>query len=83
MTLDDALGLVREKYGLRESYVQHEGKMVFVVKAENELSRIPAVKSPELGVGLLASEVIELAQDTVTIEELVRRKNPEIFGQTE
>jgi hypothetical protein len=36
------------------------------------------VKFPEQGIGLLASEVKELAHGS-TIEAMVRRKNPELF----
>jgi hypothetical protein len=78
MTLDEALVIVRKRYGLLESYVQG-GKMMYVVKAEHELRAMPAVRSPEHGIALLAPEVIDLASDAITIEGLARKKNPELF----
>jgi len=80
MTLDEALKIVRERYGLRDDYVTAAGVMMYVVGAEKELSAIPVVKLPESGIALLAPEVIELARGAITIEALVRRKNPELFG---
>lgn len=81
MTLEEALKIVEERYGLRETYVSAEtGKMIFVLRAECELRAIPPVKLPGSGIGLLAPEVIELAHGMTTIEALVRRKNPELFA---
>jgi hypothetical protein len=40
---------------------------------------MPEVNSPEHGIEILASEVIELARGATTIEALVRRKNPGLF----
>jgi hypothetical protein len=79
MTLDDALRTLKERYGLGESYVSEAGTQIFVVNAEPELRAIPSVPLPTLGIGLLAREVKELAQGHVTVEALVRRKNPELF----
>ena len=81
MTLDEALKIVKERYGFLESYVDTEsGKMMYVVRAERELGAIPAVKLSKSGIALLAPEVVELARGAITIEALVRRKNPELFG---
>lgn len=80
MTLDEALKIVKDRYGLREAYVDaRSGKMLHIVKAEQELRAIPAVKIPEGGIALFAPEVIELARGATTIEALVRRKHPELF----
>ncbi|HXP86713.1 MAG TPA: hypothetical protein VN841_18425 [Bryobacteraceae bacterium] len=79
MTLDDALRILRERYGDWRSYVSEAGTLIFVVNAEPELRAIPSVPLPKLGIGLLAREVKELAQGRVTVEALVRRKNPELF----
>jgi hypothetical protein len=78
MTLDEALRRVKERYGLREGYVSEAGKLIYVVNAERELKAIPTVPLPQLGIGLFAHEVKELAQGAVTVEALVRRKNPEL-----
>ena len=40
---------------------------------------MPAVKLPNSGIAMLAPEVIELARGTISIEALVRKKNPELF----
>ena len=82
MTLDEALKMVGDRYGLRDSYVTATGQMMYVVSAEKELRAIPGVNLPESGIALLASEVIELARNAITIEALVRRKNPGLFGQS-
>jgi hypothetical protein len=79
MTLDEALRIVKNRYGLRDSFVSGAGLMMYVVAAENELRAIPGVHQPESGIALLAPEVIELAKGAITIESLVRSKNPEIF----
>ncbi|MGH9432353.1 MAG: hypothetical protein ACRD3T_12510 [Terriglobia bacterium] len=83
MTLDQALEIVKDRFGLLNTYVTTEGRMMYVVKAEQELRAIPAVKMPESGIALLAPEVIDLARGTITIEALVMKKNPEIFGAEE
>jgi hypothetical protein len=79
MTFDEALPLVNERYGLQDTYVTDTGLMIYVIAAERELRKIPEVKSPESGIGVLKSEVIELAGNRITVEALVRRKNPELF----
>jgi hypothetical protein len=80
MTFDEALKIVKDRYGLLDTYVTTSGMMMYVVKAEPELRAIPAVKLPESGIALLAPEVIDLAHGAITIEALVRRKNPELFA---
>lgn len=80
MTLEEALKVVKERYGLLESYLEGS-KMMYVVGAERELSAIPDVKLPEFGIALLAPEVIDLARDAITIEALARKKNPELFAE--
>jgi len=47
--------------------------------AERELRAMPEVNTPEDGIEILASEVMELARGATTIEALVRRKSPELF----
>jgi hypothetical protein len=79
MTLDEALEIVKERYGLQNSYVTAAGVMMHVVSAERELRAIPEVKLPESGIALLAPEVIDLARGAITVEALVRRKNPKLF----
>lgn len=80
MTLDEALKVVKQRYGLRDAYVSKEsGKMIYVLSAERELRAIPEVKLPGEGIGLLAYEVVDLAEGTKTIEALVRKKNPDLF----
>ncbi len=79
MTLDEALKIVKERYALRNGYVTAAGVMMHVVSAEKELKAIPEVKLHESGIALFAPEVIELARGAITIEALVRRKNPELF----
>ncbi len=80
MMLDQALEIVTERYGWRSTYVTTAGQVVYVVGAEKELGPIPGVL-PRSGIGLLAPEVTELARDTITVEALVRRKNPELLGE--
>jgi hypothetical protein len=79
MTLDEALGLVKNRCGLVGSYVNAGGQMMYVVKAEKELRAIPVVKMPESGIALFAHELIDLAHGAITIQALVRKKNPELF----
>jgi hypothetical protein len=79
-TLDEALKMVKERYGLLPSYVTGTGQMMYVVGAEKELRAIRGVKLPEFGIALLAPEVIELACGTISIEDLSRKKNPELFA---
>jgi hypothetical protein len=79
MTLDEALEVVKDRYGLLDSYVNAGRRMMYVVKAERELRAIPAVKMPESGIALFAPEVVDLARGTTTVEALVRKKNPELF----
>ncbi|MGI8990540.1 MAG: hypothetical protein ACR2I2_13305 [Bryobacteraceae bacterium] len=79
MTIDEALKIVKKQYGLLESYVEASGKLIYVVAAQPQLKAIPGVNLPEHDIGLLASEVIELASGAVSIEALVRGKNPELF----
>jgi tmRNA-binding protein len=79
MTLDEAVKLVKDQYGLLDSYVNASGHMMYVVKAQKELSAIPVAKMPECGIALFGPEVIDLARGAVTIESLVRKKNPELF----
>jgi hypothetical protein len=80
ITLDQALRIVKDRYGLLDSYVAGTGMMMHVVRAERKLRGIPGVKLPESGIALLAREVIDLACGAVTTEGLVRKKNPELFG---
>jgi hypothetical protein len=80
MTLPEALKIVKDRYGLLDSYVTATGVMMYVVGAEKELRAIPGVKIPDFGTALLGPEVIELARGSIAIEELVRKKNPELFG---
>jgi hypothetical protein len=80
MALDEALKIVKDRYGLLDSYITATGVIMYVVTAAQELRAIPGVTLPESGIALLASEVIELARGAITIEELVRKKNPELFG---
>jgi hypothetical protein len=80
MKLSEALEIVRGRYGLlEEPYIPASGKKMYVVAAERELRAMPEVNSPEQGIEILASEVIELALGATTIEALVRGKNPELF----
>lgn len=79
MTLEEALDAVKDQYGLLDSYVDATGRMLYVIGAAKELRAIPAVKTPESGLALFAPEVIDLARERITIEELARRKNPELF----
>lgn len=78
MTLEEALKIVNERYGLQNAYVQ-DGTMFYVVRAEAELSAMRAVKLPKCGIALTAPEVVDLARGATTIQELVRKKNPELF----
>jgi hypothetical protein len=55
--------------------------MMYVVAAERQLRAIPEVNDPSHGIAISAPEVIELARSAITIEALVRRKNPELFPQ--
>jgi hypothetical protein len=84
MNIEEAMEIVKQRYGLLTSYVDaRTGKMMAVVKAEPELRAIPEVPSPEGGIALFYCDVIELAKGRVTIKDLVRRKNPEIFTAAE
>jgi hypothetical protein len=77
MRFEKALEIVKARYGLLFSYVDaRTGKMMVVIKAEEELKQIPGVTDPTGGISLFFSDVIELAQDRTTIRELVGRKNP-------
>jgi hypothetical protein len=82
MMLTEALEIVKRRYGLLSSYVQADGKMMYVVAAERELRAISEIKinNAQGGLAMFASEVIELANSATTIEALVRRKNPELFA---
>jgi len=79
MTMKEALEIVKERYGLLPSETTASGKITYVVAAERQLRAMPEVSAPELGIAILAPEVIELACEATTIEALVRRKNPELF----
>jgi len=79
MTLSEALEIVEGQYGLLPSYVAASGKMMYVVAAQRQLRAIPEVNNPDGGIAIFGSEVIELALGAITIEALVRRKNPELF----
>ena len=79
MTRAEALRLVKERYGLLDIYVSPRGQMFDVVAAERELQAIPEVEHPGCGLALLTSDVIALARGVVTIDSLVRSKNPELF----
>jgi hypothetical protein len=80
MTLSEALEIVRGRYGLLvERYIPASGRKMYVVAAERQLRAMPEVNTPEDGIEILASEVMELARGATTIEALVRRKNPELF----
>lgn len=79
MMLNEALEIVKGRYGLLPAYVQASGKMMYVVAAERQLRAIPEVNNPAGGIAMFAPEVVELASGAITIEALVRRKNPELF----
>lgn len=80
MNIEQAMEIVQQRYGLLTSYVDaRTGKMMTVIKADPALRAIPEVPFPQWGIALFFSDVIELAKGRVTIEDLVRRKNPEIF----
>lgn len=80
MKLDKALKMVKERYGLQETYIDEKsGKMIYRLGADHELRAIPAVKFPESGIDLLAPEVKDLSCGVTTIEALVRKKNLELF----
>ena len=81
MNIDEAMEIVKQRYGLLASYVDaRTGKMMTVIKAEfPELRAIPRSRRASWAIALFFSDIIELAEGRVTIEELVRRKNPEIF----
>jgi hypothetical protein len=80
MNFEQAIKTVKKRYGLLTSYLDaRTGKIMTVVKAENELRAIPEVTWPEWGISLFHSDIIELAEDRISIESLVRRKNPELF----
>jgi hypothetical protein len=80
MTIEEAVKIVERRFDLLTSYVDaRTGKMMIVVRAESELRAIPGIKWPEGGISLFGSEVIELASGDVTIKDLVKRKNPEVF----
>lgn len=83
MTLDEALDVVKGRFGILDTYVSGTGHMRYVIGAERELRAIPVVKLPQSGIELLAPEVIELACSRISIEALVRRKNPELFRGAE
>ncbi|HME00671.1 MAG TPA: hypothetical protein VKM93_25485 [Terriglobia bacterium] len=81
MTIEEAVKAVKRKYGLLTSYLDaRTGKLMTVVKAESDLKAIPEVDWPESGISLFKSEVIELANGSVTIRNLVQRKLPELFA---
>ena len=61
--------------------VPANGKKMCVVAAERQLRAIPEVDDPNGGIAIFALEIIELARGAITIEALVRRKNPELFPQ--
>jgi len=80
MNIEQAMEIVKHRYGLLTSYIDaRTNKMMVVVKAGPELRAIPVVPCPEWGISLFYSDVIELAEGRVTIEGLARRKNPKIF----
>jgi hypothetical protein len=79
MTLKEALEIVKERYGLLPAEMADCGAITYVVAAERQLRAMPEVGAPELGIAILASEVIELARGATTIEALARRKNPDLF----
>jgi hypothetical protein len=83
MTIDEAAKIVNDRYGFLKSYVTAMGKMLYVVAAEQELRAIPGVRMPEGGIAIFAPAVIELAHGSITIEGLVRRKNPELFQKSD
>jgi hypothetical protein len=82
MTISGALEIVKGQYGLLPSYMAANGRMMYVVAAEQQLRAIPEVDNPEGGIAIFAPEVIELASGAITIEALVRRKAPELFPPT-
>ena len=79
MHLDEALEVVKERYGLLDAYVEASGMIMYVVAAEQQLRAIPEVNNPTVGIALSSHEVIELGRGAITVRELVRRKNPELF----
>ena len=79
MMLSEALEIVEGRFGLLPSYVATNGEMMYVVAAERQLKAIPEVNNTESGIAIFAPEVIELARGRITIEALVRRKNPKLF----
>jgi hypothetical protein len=80
MNFEQAIKIVKKRYGLLTSYLDaRTGKIMTVVKAENELRAIPEVPWPEWGISLFHTDIIELADERITVENLVRRKNPELF----
>jgi hypothetical protein len=80
MMLTEALEIVRGRYGLLPSpYLPANGKRMCVVAAERQLRAIPEVNDPNGGIAIFMHEVIDLARGAITIEALVRRKNPDLF----
>jgi len=79
MMLNEALEIVEARYGLLPCYVAATGKMMCVVAAERQLRAMPEVDNPEGGIAIFVPEVIELARGAITVEALVRKKNPELF----
>jgi hypothetical protein len=81
MTIDHAIEIVKNRYGILTSYLDaRTGKMMTVVRAERQLRAIRQVPLPDTGIALMHSDLIELAEGRVTVKGLVRRKNPEIFA---
>jgi len=81
MTIQEAVKIVKDRYGLLSAYLDaRTGKLMTVVKAESELSVIPEVGWRTSGISLFQSEVIELARGDVTVRDLVKRKHPELFA---
>jgi hypothetical protein len=81
MMLTEALDVVKGRYGLLPSYVAASGTMMYVVAAEQQLRAMPEVTNPACGIAIFAHEIVELARGAISIEGLVRRKNPELFQQ--
>jgi urease gamma subunit len=78
MTLDQAFKIVGAKFGFLDAYCAN-GALMHVVAAERELRAMPEVNSPEQGIAIFTSEVMELARGAITVKELVRRKQPVLF----
>jgi hypothetical protein len=84
MTFDEAIPIVKQKYGILAVYIDAgTGKMMTVVRAEAELNSIPGldrVAFTDSGIALFSEDIIGLASEKVTIKELLQRKNPDLLA---